>query len=298
MSVEEINPILQITHPLNGLLMIAIPVGLGIYIVRRFKLSWRFFFIGGLVFILSQVFRFPFIWGTSFAFERGILPPISPNWHFTFNLLFLSISAGVFEESARYLMYRWWVKDARSWRQGILLGTGHGGFEAIILGVLVLFGFFQMMAILGQDLATLVDASQLSLAEQQVQEYWTLPWYLTLFGALERAFIILLHISLSLMVLQVFIRRQIRWLALAFGWHALVNAVGVYLLNTSGMIAAEVGIGLGAIVSIGIIIQLRDADAPPDRTLNEPPLPKHKRLSKIDTVEENHDVIERTRYTE
>jgi uncharacterized membrane protein YhfC len=298
MSIEEINPILYITHPINGLLMIAIPIILGVYLVRRFKLSWGLFFIGGSVFILSQVFRFPFLWGVSAAFERGIFPQISPAWHFTFNLLFLSISAGIFEEGARYFMYRWWVKYARSWVKGILLGAGHGGIEAIILGVLVLYGFFQMLAILGQDLTTIVPPEQLKMAEQQVREYWSLKWYLSLFGALERTFVIPLHICLSVMMLQVFVRGQIRWLGLAIGWHAFINAAGVYMLNTSGMIAAEVVIGLGAGISIAIILFLRDYDIQPDTDQENFSSPREYRLKKVDKIEETEDRINKTRYTQ
>jgi uncharacterized membrane protein YhfC len=59
----------------------------------------------------------------------------------TYNLLiiagFLGLSAGFFEESARYVVYRWWARDARTWSQGLMLGAGHGGIESILLGFLL-----------------------------------------------------------------------------------------------------------------------------------------------------------------
>ncbi|MFQ5921279.1 MAG: hypothetical protein ACE5M4_00405 [Anaerolineales bacterium] len=45
---------------LNGLLMIAIPIALGIYLVRRTGQCWRLFLVGGALFIGSQVLHIPF----------------------------------------------------------------------------------------------------------------------------------------------------------------------------------------------------------------------------------------------
>ena len=41
-----------------------------------------------------------------------------------FNAIFLGLSAGFFEELFRYGMFRWWLKDAHTWRKGILAGVG------------------------------------------------------------------------------------------------------------------------------------------------------------------------------
>ncbi len=133
--------ILYITHALNGLLMVAMPIGLGLYLTRKLSLSWRLFWIGGTVFILSQVGHIPFNIVISLLFQRGVLPAPTLEWRLPFNAIFLGLSAGLFEEGARYLMYRYWTKEARWWGQGVLLGAGHGGAEAIILGVLVILTY-------------------------------------------------------------------------------------------------------------------------------------------------------------
>jgi uncharacterized membrane protein YhfC len=46
-------------HLLNGLLMIALPVGLGIYLTRRWKTGWRLWLIGAAIFIFSQIVHIP-----------------------------------------------------------------------------------------------------------------------------------------------------------------------------------------------------------------------------------------------
>ncbi|TFH34692.1 MAG: YhfC family intramembrane metalloprotease, partial [Anaerolineales bacterium] len=49
--------VLQILSPL---MMLAIPLTLGAWVVRRWKLDWAIFGLGGLTFVASQLFHIPF----------------------------------------------------------------------------------------------------------------------------------------------------------------------------------------------------------------------------------------------
>ena len=134
------NP-LSVTYFLNGFLMVVMPIGLTILLTRKFKQGWRLFWIGAATFILSQVLHIPFNALVNPVFNRFgfiALPVVFQNVILSG---FLGLSAGLFEELSRWVMYRWWAKDARSWGMGLLAGTGHGGSEAIILGLLVLYGY-------------------------------------------------------------------------------------------------------------------------------------------------------------
>ena len=255
--------ILYITYALNGLLMIAMPIALAVYLTRYFKTGWRLVWIGGATFILSQVGHIPFNNWLFSLFEKGVLPTPAQEYQLVFSAIILGLSAGIWEEGANYLTYRWWAKDARTWGKGLLLGSGHGGVEAVILGALVLFAFIQMIAIRDVDLSSLVPVEQLDLAQQQVEAYWSAPWYATLLGAVERAFSLCFHLSASVLILQVFIRRQIRWLFIAIGWHALVDSLAVYAVGTWGPYITEALIGVVAIISIVIIFALRTPEPEP-----------------------------------
>ncbi|HRO24913.1 MAG TPA: YhfC family glutamic-type intramembrane protease, partial [Promineifilum sp.] len=119
---------------INITLMLVIPVVLAIFIHRRTSASWRFFFIGAVTFILSQVLHIPFNWLVG---QTGLLPDsMDTTANLLITAIFLGLSAGVFEETARYLAYRFWARDARSWSRGLMLGAGHGGIESILVGVL------------------------------------------------------------------------------------------------------------------------------------------------------------------
>jgi uncharacterized membrane protein YhfC len=124
---------------LNALLMIAMPLALVIYLTRKLNVGWRLFGIGGVTFVASQVLHIPFnLWVLNPLMEKFGLSISQIGMQLVIVAILYGLSAGVFEETARYLVYRFWLKkDAeRTWRSALIFGTGHGGIEAIILGVL------------------------------------------------------------------------------------------------------------------------------------------------------------------
>ena len=286
------------SYPLNGILMIAIPILLGYLLARRFALPSRIWWIGAITFILSQVGHIPFNVGLTLLFERGILPHPSPEWRLLVNASVLGLSAGLWEELARFSVLRWWAKDIRSWRKGVFLGAGHGGIEAISLGVLVLFQFFNLLAIRNIELSTLVPADQLNVTAAQIAAYWSAPWYATLLGAVERLFSITVHISLSVLVLQFFLRRQIGWLPLAILWHAIIDGLTVVSINLTNPYLTEVIIGIFALISLLIVWKLNQPpfDLEELVEIEEPvsgqPLPEITRKP----LKETSENLEDTRY--
>jgi uncharacterized membrane protein YhfC len=284
--------ILVLTYGLNALLMIAMPVGLAVFLTRRWKLGWSIWWIGAATFILSQVGHIPFNWAMSrWLNGTGMVywPPLA---QLAFNAVFLGLSAGAFEEVSRWLVLRFWLKKARSWRTGILFGAGHGGVEAIIFGVLVLVSYVSMLVLRSTDLSTLVPAGQLELAQQQVAAYWSAPWYATLLGAVERLFAISCHIAMAVMVMQVFIRRKIGWLFAAIGFHALLDAAAVFGQQYLSSYALEGVVGLFAVLSVVIIFRLRQPEPSPDPEPAAAPL----QMPVIQPVEETGENLGNTRY--
>lgn len=296
----SLNP-LYLTHALNALLMIALPVALGIFLTRRFHLGWRLFFIGAATFILSQVGHIPFNLLVGSLYQRGVFPVPPPPWKALIEAVLLGLSAGLWEESFRYGAYRWWARDARSWGRGLLLGAGHGGIEAIILGLLVLVTFVNMITLRGADLGALVPAGQLEAAQEEIVRYWSIPWPQSLLGAVERLFALPLHLACSILVLQTFLRRQRRWVWLAVAWHALADAALVYTAGfwkglPNGLYFLEGLTGLFALASLGIIFALRQPEpldgSVPAELLPPQLVPAHASLP----PEETRENLENTRY--
>ncbi len=63
--------ILYLTYPLSAVAIVTLALGLGVWITRKFQLDWRLYWIGGAIFILSQVFHIPFNVGLTILFRRG-----------------------------------------------------------------------------------------------------------------------------------------------------------------------------------------------------------------------------------
>lgn len=253
---------LYVTYTLTALIMLLAGFVYGAAFTRRWKLEWRLFWIGAATFVFSQVGHIPFNALVTLLFERGILPTPPQAWQMMFNLLFLGLSAGIFEESARYLTFRYWAKEARDWRSGLLLGAGHGGIEATIFGALFAVTFIQIAALRNVDLATIIPPEQPALAQQQINAFWSASWVDSLLPAWERLWTIPCHLAMTLMVLQVFRRGQKRWYFAAIGWHTLINAAVLYTLQNWGAYAAE-GLVMGfGLLSIGWIFALKDAASP------------------------------------
>jgi uncharacterized membrane protein YhfC len=285
--------ILYVTYAINGLLMIAMPIGLAIYLIRKFDFEWRLWWIGAAIFVLSQIMHIPF---NSVIMPIIYRTPIA-DWpamlQIVFNAAFLGLSAGVFEELFRYGMYRWWAKDARSWGKGLLVGAGHGGIEAILLGALALYSYFQLMYLRNADLAQYVAADQIGTLQAQLTAAWSVPWYTSLLGALERFFTIPVHLALSVLVLQAFTRKQFRWVWIAIGFHALLDGVSTYAMQTGSSALAIEGIaGVFAILSLVIVFALRQPEpvGPEDTTQTPAPVYEPK------TVEETIQNLGKTKY--
>lgn len=109
------------------------------------------------------------------------------------------------------------------------------------------------------DLSTVpsIPADQLELARQQVEAYWSVPWYIALMGFLERIFAICLHVSLSVMVLYAIVNRKPVWFWLALLWHAFVDAVAVFVGQQVGILAVEGIVAIFAIISVLIVLRMR-----------------------------------------
>ena len=146
----------------------------------------------------------------------------------TFNAILLGLLAGLFEETARWVGYKLLKKQGNSFGAALTLGAGHGGVEAVAVGVTVLATLVSMLALRSMGSANLpVPQDQLALAQQQMAAYFATPWYLPLAGAIERIGALALHISLSVMVWLSFSRRNALWFWGAVLYHALVDGLVV-----------------------------------------------------------------------
>lgn len=244
-------------YVLNVLGMLILPIVLAFYVTRKFSLPWKLIFAGGLTFIASQILHIPVVSGLTALFRSGALSPIPAAWATLFNAVVLGLLAGIFEETARWILFKFILKGAKTWEQGVVVGTGYGGTEALLLGILAFVQVASMIAMRNADLAARVPPEQLELAKQQLAAFWSAPFYMAFLGLIERVFAICLQISLTIMVLYSVVYRKPAWFWIALLWHALVDALSVYLMPLIGVLGIELVIGICAAISLVILFRLR-----------------------------------------
>jgi uncharacterized membrane protein YhfC len=263
------RPLLLASFLLAAAWGLAVPAALILTLRQRWGMSWRVIGRGALVFLVFQVLtRLPTMAAAEFLLRERL--EASSGFRVAW-LAVAALTAGVFEEVGRYVGYRWWVPEARRWRDGVAFGLGHGGLEMFLLG-----GLGGLAATLGYVVysqygaeARVPAALEPGLAAAR-QLYATMPTGLPLLGAFERTAALAIQIALSLMVLRVFQGGGPVWLALAVACHAAVDATALGAFSSYGPVVAEAVIGVFAAGSLWLVWRWREPNAD-DRSGNHSP---------------------------
>lgn len=206
----------------------AAPIGGLVLCVRKKKGSGKAFFIGAAAFIVSQVcVRIPILQLVLPQYAWFAVMQLDP-WAYG---LFLGLSAGIFEEAARWVCIRFFMKGQRALTHGLAFGLGHGGIEAmIIVGVNAVVCLGMLLG--GQGALLPLGA-----------------WDGFLAGG-ERLYAIAFHVGASLLVLSG-IRggKTIRYLVSAIALHGIMDAAIVILPGVYGV--GQMGVWLyGALAGV------------------------------------------------
>lgn len=233
-------------------LMIAIPIAAVLLVKKRWSMVMRLALAGAATFVASQILHIP----ANSVLARALNMEAQP---LIFQTIVLGLSAGVFEEVARYLVYRFWQKDARSWREAVFFGLGHGGIETILTALLTGLTLVNVIAFtrVADPAALGLGEEILATAQEQVESYWSMPLYMPALAVAERAMALILHVSLSTLVALSFRVRHLWPVLVAILWHAIANAVAVYANQTWGPVVAESLLAVVALLSVGILWRTR-----------------------------------------
>ena len=233
---------------LSVILMIVVPVLLAARLRRSAPAPWLLFCAGMLTFAASQAVHLPL---NELLSDLGWMPAPGtgdvPLWRIA---LLAGLTAGLCEELARAAGY-WLLRRARSASDGIMLGLGHGGFESMVFGgVMTAATLSALLPLQGQDLAQMnLLPEQIQAVQQQMETLLGSPW--SVFAPLlERLVAMGIHVTLSLMVLQAFQRRQPAWVGLAILYHALIDMLAV--LTTRGIKAPNTWVILAGFLLIAL----------------------------------------------
>ncbi|MBN2047943.1 MAG: YhfC family intramembrane metalloprotease [Anaerolineaceae bacterium] len=217
----------------SALIELLLPITAAIIIWKKFRTKWGLFGIGMLSFIASQLIHIPLL-GLYNQLASRYFPIVSDMMQILISAVVLGLLAGLCEELVRWGVLHIVKHRANRWDAALMLGAGHGGIESMIVG----------FSVLATGISFVVMQGQPTLAPEAAAAYKTLletPFYLPFLGAFERVAAMILHLTLSVMVWTAYRHREVLFLFAAIAWHAVVDAVVVYLAGIGWSAAAIEG---------------------------------------------------------
>ena len=232
---------------LSALIAMSLPFILFFAFRRSLDLRLRNVLIGAAVFIVMVAV----LEGTMHAYLLK-LNPVTKAW-FDANAygfaVYAAFAAAFFEETGRYIALRFFAKEVAGSGTPVAYGIGHGGAEAVLIGVniAVVAGLGYMM-MTGQADSLHLDAAT---SEQIRKGLEGASFGAALLGGIERVSAIVLQIGLSLIVWQAVRTRRIIYYVAALAFHFAFDLPAAMaqrqLLPLTG-IDIEVGYGVLALL--------------------------------------------------
>jgi uncharacterized membrane protein YhfC len=135
-----------------------------------------------------------------------------------------ALAAGFFEEVGRFVMFKFFLKENRKWKDGLGYGLGHAGIETILIGALSYFNALMMSLAINSgtinDLLKNQDATAIETVKNSLVNVTLLA---TSMGVFERVFAFIIQIALTFIVLYAIRERKNIYLLVAILLHALVD---------------------------------------------------------------------------
>lgn len=145
------------------------------------------------------------------------------------NALYAGLAAGIFEETARLLMFKTALRDDVERENAVAYGIGHGGFECIVaLGLSVVANLAMAITLnsgnLSEIIMAMTDAEKQTLIESvSLINAVSIP--AALLTVLERVFMLALQISLSIFIFTALHQKKMWLYPVAILAHAGVEVV-------------------------------------------------------------------------
>lgn len=247
--------LLSIAIIISLLVTIGLPIGAGIWLNKKLGFAVRVITYGVLGYLLVQVLITLSLGGFAAFFEEGISEEAFTTVQIGLSI-FLGALLGVLIRWAGIKFIR---EDLDNLASAYGIGIGYGGIESILLvGLPLLTTFITMLSNRQIDIqTTTLDPAVIT----QLEELWRVPAYVPLIGSLERIAAFMMHLTVTVLILQVFTQKKIIYLAAAIGLELFVNGVVVGLTSAGMAYYWVVPISTGLIVlNLFLLHRLRALD--------------------------------------
>lgn len=248
--------LLSIGIVIEILVTTVLPIGVGFWLNKKKDVPWRVIGYGALAYIVMQTVVSLLFVGFGLLVENDILPLQDPALRIT------QVALSIFLGAVVGVLIRWLgmdkiKEDLKNKRAAWGIALGFGGMEAIqLVGLPLISTFWTMMTNIN------INPETTSLSPEivaQLGEIWKTPFYIPLAGSLERLGALVMHLAVTVLILQVFKQNNKKFLAAAMGVELLVNGL------VAGL--SEAGLGyvwvilIAVVLMVGNIYLLRGMDA-------------------------------------
>ncbi len=215
---------------IQGILMIVLPVVLLVIWKIKTKESIIPVIIGAVTwFVFAIILKLAPAYFLLYG-DNPVAKTISGNVWYT--MILAGVLAGVFEETGRFLAFKFVLKNNTGRRTSLSYGIGHGGFESVYVGFQMIITAVMGILINGgmaDQIFGNADPAMLETALGQIDKQANLTIGECLLGVFERIPAIAGHISFSVLVFAAVRERRFRYLyPTAIVLHALMDFSTVF----------------------------------------------------------------------
>ena len=235
--------LLAISIAIALIIIIGLPIAAGFFVNKKLGVSWRVISYGALGYLIVQALVSVSLNGLSNLIQDWGAA-VAEGSYLQSQILFSLLLGALLGVLIRWLGMKYLKMETLKTAYGI--GIGYGGAESLMLvGLPLLMTFISMLSNINID----PESTTLEPAVvEQLQELWNLQFFVPLATAVERLAAMVMHFAVTILVLQVFIRKNHLWLGAAFGVEFLINSAVVGL--------SELGVNYGWVILASVIFSL------------------------------------------
>jgi uncharacterized membrane protein YhfC len=231
-----------------------LPIVLLLVLCLRKKISVKPMFLGAAAFFVSQIcLRIPILqvlgaqsWFKAFALN--VIP----------YFIALAVTAGLFEESARYVFAGGFLKEQRGFNDALAFGLGHGFCEVILLtGMAQINNIIYTVMINNGSFSTITSKLPAATSQQLLSTMLAVKPSMVYIGVLERVFAVTFHVFATVLIFKGLNEHKIRYYFLAIGAHAVLDFGAVALSKYVNIWASEGFAFVVALAALFLIIKMK-----------------------------------------
>ncbi len=232
------------------IICVAMPLGCLVYLLYNRRKPFIPALVGLAVFIVFQLISRVTVMGLIVSAE-WYQNMIKNPWLLG---LFAGVSMGLFTEVGRYAGYKLLLKERRSFSDGLSMGIGYAGFEAIFIGALNYIGSLSFANMINSGQTDQIAAmSSPEMANEAIRNLTTVMPIDIYLGGLDRIFMFIIHIALSVLVLLGIRKFKLAYLGIAVLAHLIIDGVPEAFVFSNVTIV----IYLGVLAALSVVYILR-----------------------------------------